>query len=99
MIDKHKVTFGDDGCVHYLHRGDGFTAVYIGQNVKLGTLKMYHLLCVNYGSIKLFRIKTYLKCRTKTTTKTNQTKKPLHISIDISYLQDNFLKKKLVKNI
>lgn len=38
MIKEHKETFGHDGSVHYHDCGDGFTDVYMCQNLSNFTL-------------------------------------------------------------
>lgn len=45
-------TFGGDVSVYYLEYGDGFTGLYISQNIKLYTLNMCSLLYGNCTSIK-----------------------------------------------
>lgn len=48
-------SFGGDGYVDYINCSDGFTGIYIHQNIKLYTLNTCKY--VNYTSIKLFFFK------------------------------------------
>lgn len=48
---------GSDGCVHYLHYGEGFMSVHSSKLIKLYTLNMCHIVYFNYTSIKLEKIK------------------------------------------
>lgn len=52
---RHEETFREIGYIHYLDCGDGFY-VYMSKLVKLYTCSIYRLLCVNYPSVKLFKI-------------------------------------------
>lgn len=49
----HREMCGDDGHVHYFGCNGFHEYKYMAKLIKLGTLGMYSLLCINYTSIKL----------------------------------------------